>query len=542
MLGHTWHLLRIIWVGLRFGLYEVVFVLPVLCYFSGLLPLLNRLTGAYRYSRGEKIRLALEALGPSFIKLGQAVSTRRDLVPIDIIDELSKLQDQVPPFPSAEAIKILEKAYQKPLKDIFIRFDESPLAAASIAQVHTARLFSHEEVVVKIVRPNIEKIILRDIKLMKTVARLMNRYWKEAKRLRLNEVVSEYEKTILNELDLTLEAANGTQLRRNFENSEELYVPEIYWDYVRKNVLVMERIYGISIGKIDELKAAGVNMKLLAERAVDIFFTQVFHHSFFHADMHPGNIFVDVSNPLSPRYIALDFGIIGTLSPSDQRYLADNFLAFFNRDYRRVAELHLESGWVPSTTSVDEFESAIRSLCEPIFNKPLKEISFGGFLFSLFQTARRFQMEVQPQLILLQKTLLAIEGVGRELYPDLDLWQTARPFLMQFVKDKSGPCATFKRYQHDFPYWISQLPDLMQQSHLAARKVAEGKIEIAFPESEWLKWQAFQQHQRRRYIQTTIASVLLISGLYTVLGLSQLQSGSAFIILSSLFYYWAWRD
>ncbi|MFZ1831041.1 MAG: 2-polyprenylphenol 6-hydroxylase, partial [Candidatus Competibacteraceae bacterium] len=344
-------------------------------------------------SRGERIRLALEDLGPIFVKFGQMLSTRRDLMPDDIALELAKLQDRVPPFPGEQARAIVEKAYGQPLETMFAEFSTEPLASASIAQVHVARLLNGREVVVKVLRPAIEKVIRRDIELLYIVASLAQRYWKEGRRLRPLEVVGEYEKTIFDELDLVREAANASQLRHNFQGSPILYVPEVFWSETRRNVLVMERIYGIPVGDIAELRRRGVNMQKLSERGVVIFFTQVFRDSFFHADMHPGNIFVNAENPDDPRYIAVDFGIIGTLSPTDQHYLAENFLAFFHRDYRRVAELHIESGWVPAETRVDEFESAIRTVSEPIFDRPLKDISFGGFLLALFQTARRFNME-----------------------------------------------------------------------------------------------------------------------------------------------------
>ena len=398
----------------------------------------NWLRGEDHRSRGERIRLTLEDLGPIFVKFGQMLSTRRDLLPDDIAGELAKLQDRVPPFAPAESRRIIEQAYGRPLAEVFAEFSEQPLASASIAQVHLARLFDGREAVVKVVRPGIARTIRRDIELLYLIAGLAQKYWREGRRLRPVEVVAEYEKTIFDELDLIREAANGAQLRRNFEHSPILYVPEIHWPYCRREVLVMERVRGIPVGQIEELRRLGVDMKKLSERGVAIFFTQVFRDSFFHADMHPGNIFVDASDPADPRYIAIDFGIIGTLSPVDQHYLAENFLAFFRRDYRRVAELHIESGWVPRDTRVDEFESAIRTVCEPIFDRPLREISFGGFLLTLFQTARRFNMEVQPQLVLLQKTLLNIEGLGRQLDPDLDLWTTAKPFLERWMNEQIG--------------------------------------------------------------------------------------------------------
>ena len=362
-------------------------------------------------TRGERLRLALEELGPIFVKFGQALSTRRDLLPLDIADELTKLQDRVPPFDSALAVAAVEGAFGRPLADIFRSFEHAPLAAASIAQVHGAVLMTGEEVVVKILRPGMREIVERDLAVLEALAGLAERYWEDGRRLRPIEVVREYRKTIIDELDLLREAGNAAQLRRNFEGSKLLYVPQIHWDYCRVNVMVMERIRGIIVSRIDELRARGTNIARLAENGVEIFFTQVFRHNFFHADMHPGNIFVQVDDPENPRYAAVDFGIVGSLQPRDQHYLAENFLAFFNRDYGRVAALHVESGWVPPGTRVDELEAAVRTVCEPIFNKPLKDISFAQVLLRLFETARRFDMEIQPQLILLQKTLLNIEGV-----------------------------------------------------------------------------------------------------------------------------------
>lgn len=411
-------------------------------------------------TRGEALRKSLEELGPIFIKFGQALSTRPDILPDDIAKELSKLQDKVPPFASNKAIEIVEQAYGQPIQDIFAEFDIHALASASMAQVHAATLKTGEDVVVKILRPNMLKVIEQDLSIMYTIAKWADRYWAESRRLKPKEIVKEFEHTLLDELDLFREAANAAQLRRNFSNSPLLYIPEIYWDYSRQNVMVMERIHGIPVSDVVSLRERGVNIKKLAERGVEIFFTQVFRDCFFHADMHPGNIFVSYKHPENPQYICIDFGIIGTLNDSDKRYLAENLLAFFNRDYRRVAQLHVASGWVSSDTRIEEFESAIRTVCEPIFEKPLKDISFAQVVLRLFQVARRFNMEVQPQLILLQKTLLAIEGLGRQLYPDLDLWVTAKPFLEQWLRDQMGPKAFLNQLKQNLPFLAEQLPHM----------------------------------------------------------------------------------
>ena len=411
--------------------------------------------------RAVRLREALQELGPIYVKFGQSVSTRQDLLPADVGSELSKLQDQVPPFPAAQAHAAIEAAYGRPVREVFDSFDDTALAAASIAQVHVGRLPGGEEVAIKILRPNVQEQVERDVEVLYAVARLAERWWPESRRLRPVELVAEYEKTILNELDLMLEAANAAQLRRNFEGDPKIYVPRIHYDWCRSGVMVMERIHGIPIDDMAALRAAGVNFKRLAANGVAIFFTQVFRDNFFHADMHPGNIFVDVTNPDEPRYCAVDFGIVGTLDDSDRRYLAENFLAFFDRDYRRVAQLHVDSRWVPPGTRVDEFESAIRSVCEPVFQKPLKDISFGHVLLNLFQTARRFNMSVQPQLMLLQKTLVQIEGLGRTLYPDLDLWETGKPVLKAWVRDQQGPRATLRKLRRELPdlrYTLERLP------------------------------------------------------------------------------------
>lgn len=460
--------------------------------------------------RGARIRLTLEDLGPIFVKFGQMLSTRRDLLPDDIALELAKLQDRVPPFPGEQARAIVEKAYGQPLETFFEEFSFQPLASASIAQVHTARLHGGRQVVVKVVRPGIEKTIRRDVELLYIIASLAQRYWREGRRLRPIEVVTEYEKTIFDELDLIREAANASQLRRNFQDSPVLYVPEVFWPETRREVLVMERIHGIPVGDIAELRRRGVDLKKLSERGVEVFFTQVFRDSFFHADMHPGNIFVNAEHPDNPSYIAVDFGIIGTLSPTDQQYLAENFLAFFHRDYRRVAELHIESGWVPAETRIDEFESAIRTVSEPIFDRPLKDISFGVFLLTLFQTARRFNMEVQPQLILLQKTLLNIEGLGRQLDPELDLWKTAKPFLESWMRDRVGPRSFIRRIKNHIPRWIDQTPDLPNLVYYLLQHASTGGLTVQLHKQETDYLRRDLRRANRRNFHSVVGAALIV--------------------------------
>jgi ubiquinone biosynthesis protein len=467
-------------------------------------------------TRGERLRLALEELGPIFIKFGQALSTRRDLVPIDIADELAKLQDRVPPFGGDVAVATIENAFGAKLDDIFGSFDTAPLAAASVAQVHAATLKTGQEVVVKVLRPGMHAAIDLDLEVLDALAMLANEYWKESRRLRPIDIVSEYRKTILDELDLMREAANAAQLRRNFAGSSLLYVPDVYWDYCRVNVMVMERIHGVIVSRMDELRARGANIARLAENGVEIFFTQVFRHNFFHADMHPGNIFVQLDDPENPRYAAVDFGIVGTLRPRDQHYLAENFMAFFERDYARVAALHVESGWVPAGTRVDELESAVRTVCEPIFNKPLKEISFAQVLLRLFETARRFDMHIQPQLILLQKTLLNIEGLGRELYPELDLWKTAQPILRSWMRERMSPRAILHRLRTQLPDTIEALKQVPQLFQTAVRDAAEGRLAFQVESAGLQRLRTELRRANGRRDVALAAGVLWLSGLIWV--------------------------
>lgn len=459
-----------------------------------------------RRPQAERLRLALESLGPVFIKFGQMLSTRRDLLPDDIAFELSKLQDRVPPFSGLQAQSIIERELKQSVTEVFDAFSVEPMASASVAQVHAATLKNGKAVVVKVIRPGIAGVIRQDVALLYLLAKLMQAVWVEGRRLRPVEVVHEYEQTIFDELDLRKEAANGSQLRRNFDGSPILYVPEIFWDYTRQPVLVMERIHGVPVADVEQLRAQGTDMKLLAERGVEIFFTQVFRDSFFHADMHPGNIFVSRDNPADPQYIAVDFGIIGSLNTEDQNYLARNILAFFKRDYRQVAQLHIDSGWVPRDTNVHAFETAIRSVCEPIFEKPLKDISFGMVLLGLFQTARRFNMEVQPQLVLLQKTLLNIEGLGRQLYPDLDLWQTAKPFLENWMQQRMGVKSVYRSIKQQAPEWLEKMPHLPQ---LVYDSLQQLKLGAESSEGLQLKLQQQKIQEERRKRRYLLAGVTL---------------------------------
>lgn len=500
-------LIYISWVLLKHGLDELILAThlfrPVrfLLYFTPWYWLRGELP-----ERAVRIRCALEDLGPIFVKFGQILSTRRDLIPDDIAIELSKLQDRVPPFAPELARALIEKAYKKPLTEVFESFEAEPFASASIAQVHGAVTKDHESVVVKVVRPGIEKIIRRDVGLLYIIADLAQKYWRDGKRLRPRDVIVEYEQTILDELDLIREGANASQLRRNFQHTDSLYIPAVYWDLTRRNVLVLERIYGTPISHFDELKKQEIDFDQLSERGVEIFFTQVFRDNFFHADMHPGNIFVSPDG----TYIAVDFGIMGTLSQSDKRYLAEILLAFFNRDYRQIAELHVESGWVPSNTRIDEFESAIRSVAEPIFERPLKEISFGHLLLRLFQTARRFNMEVQPQLVLLQKTLLNIEGLGRQLNPNLDLWKTAKPFLERWTDEQLGVRAFTQKARDDLPKWLAKSPEMPLLIYDLLSQAKDGKLKLQTHSTEVKALRRTLEKTTYKKQLTMLASSLII--------------------------------
>ena len=464
-----------------------------------------------RLSQGERLRLCIESLGPIFIKFGQLLATRRDLLPDDIVDELEKLLDQVPPFPLIQARAIVEQQLGMPIDQAFASFDDDVMASASIAQVYRAQLNSGEDVVVKIVRPNIEQLIRQDIEVLNLLAGMADRYWDEAKRVKPLQIVREFEKTLFNELDLVREAANANELRRHFEDSNDLYVPKVYWDYCRSRVMVIERIDGIPVSDIEQLKAHNIDLEVLSRKGVEVFFTQVFINNYFHADMHPGNIFVSRENPEDPKYIAIDFGIMGSLSTQDQRYLAENFVAFFNRDYRRVAELHVDSGWVDRDTRIDEFEAAIRTVCEPMFQRPLAEISFGQLLLRLFQTARTFNMEIQPQLLLLEKTFLHIEGLGRQLYPQLDLWDTAKPFLERWLSDQLGIRALIKGLKRNLPYIAENLPDLPQLAFKTLQKIANDELRIEWESKEIESLRQEMREANQRSIRAIVGTGFVIS-------------------------------
>jgi ubiquinone biosynthesis protein len=471
--------------------------------------------------RGERLRMALEELGPIFVKFGQVLSTRRDLLPADMVDELARLQDRVPPFSSDLAIAQIEKSLKAHPDDLFASFEREPVASASIAQVHFATLKNGKEVAVKVLRPGMKKSIDEDVALMHIAAGLVEKLWADGRRLKAREVVGEFDKYLHDELDLMREAANGSQLRRNFADSHLLVVPEMYWDYCSSSVIVMERMHGIPISQLDRLREAGVDLGKLSRDGVEIFFTQVFRDGFFHADMHPGNILVSVAPNSFGRYIALDFGIVGTLNDFDKDYLSQNFLAFFQRDYKRVAEAHIESGWAPRETRVDELESAVRACCEPIFDRPLKDISFGQVLLRLFQTSRRFNVEVQPQLVVLQKTLLNVEGLGRQLDPELDLWKTAKPHLERWMSEQLGWRGLIQQLKIEMPRYSKLLPQLPRLAHQALSQVVEPKVE----QNNELMWRLIAEQRQTNhflgmlvYVGGGLVSGVLLTLLYLRFG------------------------
>ena len=515
-------MLRIVRVLVRHGLDEFVFTLHLFRPYRFLLFLFPGYWFRDRnVPRGQRLREALEELGPVFVKFGQVVSTRPDLIPADIAVELTRLQDDVLPFPGDEAREVIERALDAPLSEHFASFDVQPLASASVAQVHGATLQDSTEVVVKVLRPGIEKVIEQDLQLLYQLARLADRHWPNARRLRPLEVVDDYDKTIHDELDMMREGANASQLRSNFLDSDMIYVPQIYWDHSCREVLVMERVEGIPIRDIDAIRAAGIDLRKLAHNGVEIFFTQAFRDGFFHADMHPGNIFVSPQG----QYRAVDFGIMGTLAEADKRYLAENLLAFFNRDYRAVAMAHLRAGWVPTTTRPEEFEAAVRTVCEPIFARPISEISFGHLVIRLFQVARRFDMPVQPQLVLLQKTLLNIEGLGRQLYPELDLWETAKPFLERWMREQVGPRALARALRRELPTVLPLLPELPGLVHELLRRQRDGQLVIRTGSDNAEQLARDLKHRTRQRDGLMLGGGLLLGAIVLFLGSEVLALG-----------------
>ncbi|HIE76910.1 MAG TPA: ubiquinone biosynthesis regulatory protein kinase UbiB [Gammaproteobacteria bacterium] len=522
MLNSSWRMLRIVRVLVRHGLDEFVFTLHLFRPYRFLLFLFPGYWFRDRnVPRGQRLREALEELGPVFVKFGQVVSTRPDLIPADIAVELTRLQDDVLPFPGDEAREVIERALDAPLSEHFASFDVQPLASASVAQVHGATLQDSTEVVVKVLRPGIEKVIEQDLQLLYQLARLADRHWPNARRLRPLEVVDDYDKTIHDELDMMREGANASQLRSNFLDSDMIYVPQIYWDHSCREVLVMERVEGIPIRDIDAIRAAGIDLRKLAHNGVEIFFTQAFRDGFFHADMHPGNIFVSPQG----QYRAVDFGIMGTLAEADKRYLAENLLAFFNRDYRAVAMAHLRAGWVPATTRPEEFEAAVRTVCEPIFARPISEISFGHLVIRLFQVARRFDMPVQPQLVLLQKTLLNIEGLGRQLYPELDLWETAKPFLERWMREQVGPRALARALRRELPTVLPLLPELPGLVHELLRRQRDGQLVIRTGSDNAEQLARDLKHRTRQRDGLMLGGGLLLGAIVLFLGSEVLALG-----------------
>jgi ubiquinone biosynthesis protein len=462
--------------------------------------------------RGERLRLALQELGPIYVKFGQILSTRRDLLPRDISDELSLLQDHVPPFPGEEAQAIVEAALGQEVSELFASFDPEPLASASIAQVHPATLKDGREVVVKVVRPGIKRQIKRDVDLLKAIAGLAEKYWEEGPRVQPLQVVKEFETVVYDELDMQREAANASLLRRNFENSKDLYIPEIHWQFCKQRVLVMERVNGLPVGDIEQLRANGVNLEKLSRRGIRVFYTQVFRDNLFHADMHPGNILVNASNPDDPTFIALDFGIVASLSPKDLHYITENFMALFNRDYRRVAQLHVDAGWVPADTRLDELESAVRSVGEPSFTRPLNEVSFGELLFKLFQVARRFHLTIQPQLIMLQKTLLNIEGLGRELYPELDIWAVAKPELEAIMRQKHSVEHAAQDLRERLPSWLAKAPDMPGLLHDYLSMATRGQLQTGITSGDLAELRREHAVSHRKTLRSLAAGALFVSG------------------------------
>jgi len=512
VIGRGFRLFRIAVVLTRYRMDTLILDMPALklARVVRMIPWGRR--GVRDLSRGARLRLALEELGPIYVKFGQILSTRRDLLPHDIADELAKLQDDVPAFPGEQARAIVEEELGKPVAELFGSFDETPMASASIAQVHAATLPDGTEVVAKVVRPGIEKRITDDLELLTTLANLARRYHPEGERIRPNEVVAEFKRVIFDELSMQSEGANASMLRRNWEDSEALYIPKIYWSHTADRVLVMERVGGVPVRDIDELKRQGVDMERLARRGIRVFYQQVFRDNLFHADMHPGNIRIDTTDPANASFIALDFGIVASLTPNDLYYIGENFLAIFNRDYRRVAELHIEAGWVPADTRIDEMEAAARTVCEPSFTRPLEEVSFAELLVNLFEVARRFKLTLQPQLIMLQKTLLNIEGMGRDLYPKINIWDVAKPELESIFRERYGIGKTAKKLGRELPSWVARGPEIPNLIHDALKFASSGRINarIASEDLEAIDHQ-LQRHNRRTPGAIFAAGLLIAS-------------------------------
>jgi ubiquinone biosynthesis protein len=505
-------LMRVSSILARYGLDDLLSATHLFHPMRWLRGLLPRKTGVDDLSRGARLRMALQDLGPVFVKFGQIISTRRDLLPRDIADELSKLQDKVPPFPGDEAQAIIEEALGKPVSELFSEFDIEPLASASIAQVHAVTLIDGRKAVAKVVRPGIEKQLRRDIDLLLAVAGLAERYWENGANVRPVGIVLEFETFVFDELDMQREAANASLLRRNFKDSKDLYIPEIYWPWCKQKVLVMERVSGLPIGDIDLLKEKGVNLVELAHRGIRVFYTQVFRDNLFHADMHPGNILVDASDPENPTFIAMDFGIVASLTPKDLYYISENFIALFNQDYRRVGQLHIDAGWLPASTRIDELEAAVRTVGESMFSRPLNEISFGELLFKLFKVAHRFHLTVQPQLIMLQKTLLNIEGLGRELHPELDIWAVAKPELEAILREKNSVENVLKTVKDRLPVWLAQAPEIPGLIHDYLSKSSSGELGMRIASEDLAALRAEHKISHRKTMQTLAASAFVISG------------------------------
>ncbi len=503
-------LLRIARILLRYRLDEILSATGLDRWFFWLRPFTGRAVAADQ-PLPVRLRLALQELGPIFVKLGQVLSTRRDLLPPEFADELTLLQDQVQPFPGEQAARQVAEELGQPLEKLYRHFEMEPLASASIAQVHGAVLHDGTEVVVKVLRPGVRHIIQHDLELMRNLAALAQRYSAEARRLKPLEFVAEFEKTIFDELDLQREAANASILRRHWQDSPMLYIPAIHWSHTRKRVMTMERVWGIPVNRKAELQQAGIDLKLLARRGLEIFYYQVFRDNLFHADMHPGNILVDPSNPENPRYIALDFGIVGSLSDSDLRYIAENFTALFERNYRRVSELHIEAGWLPPHTRVEDFEAAARAVSEPYFSRPLGEISFGQLLFDLFRMAKRFNLNIQPQLILLQKTLLNVEGIGRDLDPELDPWTLCAPLLRRIMREKYGPRSSLRLLRKKLPHWLEKLPDMPDLLHAYLHQTTHGEVEMTMKSPMLARLREENRSGHRHTVQAITAAALIIS-------------------------------